>query len=75
MPIAVMLCAVSAGLLAAQNTKPGTDDAFVQADRAFAPRLACSSNFNQVLRLKKWRSRLRGSPKLLLEWEISDALG
>jgi hypothetical protein len=53
MPIAVMLCPVSAGLLAAQNTKPGTDDAFVQADRACAPRLACSSNFNQVLRLEE----------------------
>ena len=36
MPIAVVLCAVSAGLLAAQNTKPGTDDAIVQADHALA---------------------------------------
>jgi hypothetical protein len=53
MPIAMMLCAVSAGLLAAQNTKPGTDDAFVQADRAFALRLARSSNFNHVLRLEE----------------------
>ena len=34
MPIAVMLCAVSAGLLAAQNTKSGTDTAIVQAREA-----------------------------------------
>ena len=57
MPIAVSFCAVSARLLAAQNTKPGTDDAFVQADRAFAPRLACSSNFNQVLRLEEMEAK------------------
>jgi hypothetical protein len=37
---------VSAGLLAAQNTKPGTDNAIVQADRALAPGFAYSSNFN-----------------------------
>jgi hypothetical protein len=48
MTIAAVRCAVSAGLLVAQNTKPGADDAIVQADRALAPRLANSSNFNQV---------------------------
>jgi hypothetical protein len=53
MTIAAVPCAVSAGLLVAQNTKAGTDDAIVQADRALAPRVANSSNFNQVLRLEE----------------------
>jgi hypothetical protein len=53
MTIAAVLCAVSAGLLAAQNAKPDADDAIVPADRALAPRLAYSSNFNQVLRLEE----------------------
>jgi hypothetical protein len=46
MTIATALFAVPAGLLAAQDTKSGIDDAFVQADRALAARLAYFSNFN-----------------------------
>jgi len=36
MPLALVLCAVSAGLLAAQTSKPGEEDAIVKADRALA---------------------------------------
>ena len=36
MTIAAVHFAVSARLLAAQNTKPGTDDVIVQPDRALA---------------------------------------
>jgi hypothetical protein len=38
MTIAAVQFAVSSGLLAAQNTKPGTDDVIVQPDRAPARR-------------------------------------
>lgn len=36
MPIALALCTISAGLLAAQTTKPAEEDAIVKADRALA---------------------------------------
>src|ERR1700688_1525797 len=36
MPIALVFCVLSAGMLVAQTEKPGADDAIVKADRALA---------------------------------------